>query len=854
MLGAGAAGAQTSTFFGLSEPFGTGTGIASVGGVSGDGSVVVGGASAQSGTTFLYRAFRWRQGGGFDSPVPPRPGTLGAATGISADGCVIVGSTAATGTVTGWIVSDGGVTYLAGRTLAGISADGTRCVGWSAPDATTGSDERAGVYSIARALWTDLDLPAGLAPSRALAVSDGGAVVIGEAAVRGGVLSEAFVRTASGVTRLPSRGGLLSASTVRVSNSGTLVAGSNMDRVEDPAEGFVHDRVAWTWTAGSGVVEVASDFEVRAVSPDGKILVGSRVDDEYGTPEQAMMWDGVRGLREVRTALAQAGLADELYEWILLTADTISQAGEVYAIAGTGLDPQGRRAAWVATLASPPAPSRTAGAHAVPPAAGIANPPPEAPHVDQRLLTAMARSGNRSGARELAFDIGDKLFNNTLNDADGVGANVGNGERFTRVPRADLAGPGQWASHVPARPTGPSAASCNACHGRPADDGAGRIETNIVSDPLRTGRLDSMIQRSTPHLFGAGAIQRLAEEMTDDLQRTARAASDEACRTGAPVTRELASKGVKFGSITARPSGEHPCTATLETSRVEGVSGDLIVRPFNWKGSTASLRRFTRDAAHHEIGMQGVELVGEGRDGDFDGVVNELSVGDITALAVYLAGQPRPTTRTELAALGLVDAVSGAELGAIARGRERFSAAGCAVCHVPTMICEDPVFAEPSRSPFFRDAAFPAGQDPAALGLSGAAAILFDLTQDQPDNRFAIENEHAPALLGAFVRDERGRAIVELYGDLKRHDMGPGLAESIDEIGTGRAVFLTENLWGVGSTAPYLHDGRAATLAEAILAHGGEAQSSRDAFAAMPDHEKRDILTFLNNMVLYKNR
>ena len=77
--------------------------------------------------------------------------------------------------------------------------------------------------------------------------------------------------------------------------------------------------------------------------------------------------------------------------------------------------------------------------------------------------------------------------------------------------------------------------------------------------------------------------------------------------------------------------------------------------------------------------------------------------------------------------------------------------------------------------------------------------------------------------LGSIARDARGVPQVELYGDLKRHDMGADLAEQIDEKGTGASVFLTENLWGVGSTAPYLHDGRATTLAGAILVHGGDA-------------------------------
>ena len=112
--------------------------------------------------------------------------------------------------------------------------------------------------------------------------------------------------------------------------------------------------------------------------------------------------------------------------------------------------------------------------------------------------------------------------------------------------------------------------------------------------------------------------------------------------------------------------------------------------------------------------------------------------------------------------------------------------------------------------------------------------MRFDLTRDQPDNQIhdARGRRDLPARL---VREglHAGAAQVDLYGDLKRHDMGAELAESIDEKGTGASVFLTENLWGVGSTGPYLHDGRATTLAEAIALHGGEAASSRGRFEAL---------------------
>jgi len=145
-------------------------------------------------------------------------------------------------------------------------------------------------------------------------------------------------------------------------------------------------------------------------------------------------------------------------------------------------------------------------------------------------------------------------------------------------------------------------------------------------------------------------------------------------------------------------------------------------------------------------------------------------------------------------------------------------------------LIDDPTFSEPSQVAAYRDERFPAGQDPVALGVDPKFAIKVDLTKDQPDNQVHY-SDGSVFRLGSLTKDANGKAVVELFGDLKQHDMGPGLAESIDEAGNGRAMFLTRNLWGVGSSGPYLHDGRATTLTEAILEHGGEAQSSRNQFA-----------------------
>ena len=479
----------------------------------------------------------------------------------------------------------------------------------------------------------------------------------------------------------------------------------------------------------------------------------------------------------------------------------------------------------------------------------------DAPHIDQAMLNALVASDPHM-AFEAAFEVGDEMFETVFTYLDGGGANVGNGQRFTRVPRADMRGTGEWFNHKPARETGPNAENCNACHNLPFDDGAGGAAGNVHRDPRRGGQMAQFIQRNTPHLFSPGSVQRLAEEMTGDLQRTRSGAIDVACRFGQTQTVSLRTKGVSFGSLTVSRTGSNPCRTNVNTAGVQGVDADLVIRPFQWKGNTMSLRDFNRGASHNELGMQAVELVGSGVDGDSDGVVDEMTIGDQTALAIYLAAQPRPTTLLELDGLGLLETpLTSAQKSSILRGASvaLSSSLGCVSCHKATLTLDDPIFSEPSQKATHRDAKFPAGQDPVSVGVDPRKAVKFDLTKDQPDNVVLNPDGSVRFRLGSLRVDPNTRkALVDLGGDLKRHDMGPGLAEAVDETGTGASVFLTENLWGVGSTAPYLHDGRATTITEAILEHGGEAAASKTAFTRLAAQQQADVIAFLENLVLFK--
>ena len=94
-------------------------------------------------------------------------------------------------------------------------------------------------------------------------------------------------------------------------------------------------------------------------------------------------------------------------------------------------------------------------------------------------------------------------------------------------------------------------------------------------------------------------------------------------------------------------------------------------------------------------------------------------------------------------------------------------------------------------------------------------------------------------------RIEGPRGPIGTYSDLLLHDMGEELADNIVMNDASGSEFRTQPLWGLAATGPFLHDGRAVTIEAAIMAHGGEAEASRDAFAAFTDTQKADVVEFL---------
>ncbi len=105
----------------------------------------------------------------------------------------------------------------------------------------------------------------------------------------------------------------------------------------------------------------------------------------------------------------------------------------------------------------------------------------------------------------------------------------------------------------------------------------------------------------------------------------------------------------------------------------------------------------------------------------------------------------------------------------------------------------------------------------------------------------------------AVPKQLRGKTIWP-YTNMLLHDLGDGLADNFLEGDADYWEWRTPPLWGIGQTEAvngngfYLHDGRARTLLEAILWHGGEAKSSMQAVVDMTRKERADLLAFLNSL------
>lgn len=329
--------------------------------------------------------------------------------------------------------------------------------------------------------------------------------------------------------------------------------------------------------------------------------------------------------------------------------------------------------------------------------------------------------------------------------------------------------------------------SCAACH---SGDGRGRPGNALA----RIGSPDDDMYRT----LGGPQIQ----------DRAIPGALAETVPPGVMVSLRLPPPVFGAGLIEAIPEAEILSRADADDADGDGISGrPNWVTPPSWvprtepgAGHAARIGRFGRKAQTTSILQQTVEayLQDMGITTQFLPDENRNPLAGHPHDAADIVPDPEVPTSTVFAVVNylrlLAPPAPGQDNPTRARGSTLFMDIGCASCHVPVL-------------------------------HTGNAAI--------------------PAL---------ANRPVALYSDLLLHDMGDGLADYRPDAGASGREWRTTPLWGLrlirqflNGEAFLLHDGRARTIEEAILLHGGEAQRSRDLFGALNATDRAALVDFVGS-------
>jgi CxxC motif-containing protein (DUF1111 family) len=330
-------------------------------------------------------------------------------------------------------------------------------------------------------------------------------------------------------------------------------------------------------------------------------------------------------------------------------------------------------------------------------------------------------------------------------------------------------------------------AACAACH---SGDGRGRPENALI----RIGTpSDGMLA-----LMGGPQIQ----------DRAIVGAEPEPFPVGVAISLRLPPPVFGVGLIEAIPESEILSRADPDDLDGDGISGrPNWVTPPPWVpasepggGAGPRLGRFSRKAQVSSILQQTVEayLQDMGVTSDFLPDENRNPLSSLPHLAADLVPDPEIPASTVFAVVNYLRLLAPPAPGPMTPERERgatlFGDVGCAACHTPVQ----------------------------HTGPNAIAAL-----SNQP---------------------------VTLYSDLLLHDMGDALADDRPDGGASGREWRTTPLWGLrlireflDGDAFLLHDGRARTIDEAILLHGGEAQGARDRFAALSPADRAALVDYVGS-------
>lgn len=250
------------------------------------------------------------------------------------------------------------------------------------------------------------------------------------------------------------------------------------------------------------------------------------------------------------------------------------------------------------------------------------------------------------------------------------------------------------------------------------------------------------------------------------------------------------------------------------TGRVSRLKDGKIGR-FGWKSQKASLYDFTMTACAVELGLHVPDhpQAGSPHRPDYQPAGFDLNQAECDALVNYLKELPAPAAlKSENADLH----------DALQNGERLFAKAGCASCHTPQLGEVAGIYSDLLLHDMGPDG-----------GDSGNYGVFV------PDSVASDSEDPIPELAAVQIREGRipvtnSQTLQTIPDDLK---------------GAGSQEWRTPPLWGVRDSAPYLHDGRAKTLEQAIAMHGGEGHQAAINFFTMSKRDQTLVLAFLRTLV-----
>jgi CxxC motif-containing protein (DUF1111 family) len=237
---------------------------------------------------------------------------------------------------------------------------------------------------------------------------------------------------------------------------------------------------------------------------------------------------------------------------------------------------------------------------------------------------------------------------------------------------------------------------------------------------------------------------------------------------------------------------------------------------YGWKAQKATLRDFTVTACAVELGLHVPEhpQSGDPNKPGYKPVGYDLTKQECDSLVEYLRDLPAPKMRKT---------AHPEEQKFLAEGQKMFAAVGCAACHTQDLGEAQGIYSDLLVHDLGPD-----------LGDTGSYGVFL------PDSPGGDDGSPVPPIT------ELTQPLQGQQGLLDRLAAKP--AEEKNIVGATLLDWRTPPLWGVRDSAPYLHDGRAKTLEEAIAMHGGEGTKSATHFFALTPQEQRQVVFFLKSL------